>query len=302
MCQTGEHHGAARWGFSKCLIRWALIRQSSDKNVYLPAQKSMTIQFYVHSIAKRAKSVVLLDSGAMENFMNLAYANWLRLPIKQLPQPRPILNIDGTENKSSKLKYYMDLNVRTGQNTMMLQFFLSDLGEHKVILRYPWFAATQPRIDWKKGCIDHSQLPIVLRAPNTQRATFIPGIRNVPRPIWKERYFLCRITIHPDQPEDADLTKVPKEFHHHAKVFSKQCSQRLPKRTVWDHSIELLLNALKSLVGRLLRLPQDKIREIEKFMMGHLQRGTIRTGKGPYAASFFFVKKADGKLRPVQDY
>jgi hypothetical protein len=56
----------------------------------------------------------------MENFMNLAYAKWLRLPIKQLPEPRPVLNVDGTENKSGKLKYYTDLNVRTGQNTTML--------------------------------------------------------------------------------------------------------------------------------------------------------------------------------------
>ena len=90
--------------------------------------------------------------------MHLAYAKCLRLPIKQLPEPRPVLNIDSMENKSGKLKYYTDLNVRTGQNTTTLQFFLSDLGEHKVILRYPWFTATQPRIDWKKGWINHSQL------------------------------------------------------------------------------------------------------------------------------------------------
>ena len=262
----------------------------------------MTIRFYVHSIAKRAESIALLDSGVTENFMNLAYAKWLQLPIKQLPEPRPVLNVDGTENKSGRLKYYTDLNVQTGQNTTTLRFFLSDLGEHKVILGYPWFVATQPRIDWKKGWIDHSQLPVVLRAPNTQRAIFVPRIRNIPRPTQKERYFLCRVTVHPEQPEDADLTKVPEEFHRHAKVFSEQKSQHLPKRTVWDHAIELLPNAPKSLAGRLLRLPQDEIREIDKFTAEHLQRGTIRAGKGPYAASFFFVKKADGKLRPVQDY
>ena len=115
---------------------------------------------------KRAKSVALLDSGAMENFINLSYAKWLQLPIKQLPQLRLVLNVNGTENKSGKLKYYTDLNIQTGQNTTMLQFFLSDLEEHKVILGYLWFAATQPRIDWKRGLIDHSQLPIIIRAPN----------------------------------------------------------------------------------------------------------------------------------------
>ena len=189
-----------------------------------------------------------------------------------------------------------------GQNTTTLRFFLSDLREQKVILGYPWFTATQPRIDWKKGWIDHSQLPIVLRAPNAQKATFVLRIRNVPQPVQKERYFLCRVIVHLEQPEDADLTKVPEEFHRHMKVFSKQKSQWLPRRMAWDHTIELLPNALKSLAGRLLRLPQDKIREIKKFTAEHLQQGMIRAGKGPYAASFFFVKKADGKLRPVKDY
>jgi hypothetical protein len=129
------------------------------------------------------------------------------------------------ENKSGKLKYYTNLNVRMGQNTTTLRFFLSDLREQKVILGYPWFAATQPRIDWKKGWIDHSQLPIVLRAPNAQKATFVLRIRNVPQPVQKERYFLCRVIVHLEQPEDADLTKVPEEFHRHMKVFSKQKSQ-----------------------------------------------------------------------------
>ena len=95
------------------------------------------------------------------------------------------------ENKTGKLKYYTDLNIQTGQNMTTLQFFLSDLGEHKVILGYPWFVATQPRIDWKRGWINHAQLPIVIQAPNTQKAIFVPGICNVPQPTQKEKYFLC---------------------------------------------------------------------------------------------------------------
>jgi len=34
----------------------------------------------------------------------------------------------------------------------------------------------------------------------------------------------------------------------------------------------------------------------------HLKRGTIRRSKSPYVASFFFIKKKNGKLRPVQDH
>jgi hypothetical protein len=48
------------------------------------------------------------------------------------------------------------------------------LGEHKAILGYPWFVAVQPNIDWRKGWIDHTQLPIILQALNAQKAIFTP--------------------------------------------------------------------------------------------------------------------------------
>jgi hypothetical protein len=106
--------------------------------------------------------------------MNLTYTKWLRLPIKKLPAPRRLFNVDGTENKSGALQYYTDLQVRTGATNTSLRFFLSDLGEHKAILGYPWFTATQPRIDWKRGWIDHSQLPVILKADNAKKAIFVP--------------------------------------------------------------------------------------------------------------------------------
>ena len=98
----------------------------------------------------------------MENFMNLTYARWMRLPIKKLEVPRKLFNVDGTENKSGSLQYYTDLDVHTGTMITPLHFFLSDLRDHRVILGYSWFAAAQPNIDWKWGWIDHTQLPVIL--------------------------------------------------------------------------------------------------------------------------------------------
>ena len=111
----------------------------------------MTVRCYLHSIAKRAEAIALVDSGATENFMNLQYTKWLRLPIKRLDNPRPVFNVDRTRNKSGDLQHYTDLAVRTGKQMTTLRFFLSDLGDNKLILGYPWFAATQPRINWKTG-------------------------------------------------------------------------------------------------------------------------------------------------------
>src|SRR5712672_3315589 len=139
-------------------------------------RKSMTVCTYIHSPSKRAETTALLDSGATENFMNLAYAKWLKLPIKMLRYPRPLFNIDGSTNKQGDLKFYSDLVVRTGTTRKNMRFFLSDLGNHQLILGYPWFAAYQPRIDWARGWIDVSQLPIVISAPDA------PKIYSSPRP------------------------------------------------------------------------------------------------------------------------
>jgi hypothetical protein len=64
----------------------------------------------------------------------------------------------------------------------------------------------------------------------------------------------------------------------------------------------LLPNAPATLPARLLPLNQKEQEEMEKFMEEHLSRGTIQQSWSPYAANFFFIKKKDGKLRPVQDY
>jgi len=134
----------------------------------------MTLRFFVHSIAKRAEAIALVDSGATKNFMNLTYAKWLQLPIKQMDEPRKLLNIDGTENKSGELRYYTSLQVQTGTSHTNLQFYLIELGEQKAILGYPWFATAQPKIDWKRGWINHTQLPIILRTNDAKRAIFVP--------------------------------------------------------------------------------------------------------------------------------
>jgi hypothetical protein len=64
--------------------------------------------------SKRAEAIALLDSGAMENFMNLEYTKYLQLPIQHLKEPRKLFNVDGTLNKSGELLYFTDLQTQTG--------------------------------------------------------------------------------------------------------------------------------------------------------------------------------------------
>ena len=161
----------------------------------------------MHSSLKRAETTVLVDSGATENFFNLSYARYLGLPIKRLEHTRKLYNVDGTENKSGELKYYTDLRMQMGQHFCTLQFFLTDLGENKCILGYPWFMASQPCIDWRKGWLDYEQLPLVFRAPGVEKAKFIPRSWNMPRPI-RPQYFIGGIV---EQDKD-NLAKIPPEY------------------------------------------------------------------------------------------
>jgi hypothetical protein len=260
-----------------------------------------------------------LDSGATENFIELKYAEWLQLPIKRLSQPRQLFNVDGTENRMGKLQFYTNLKVQTGTQHTVMRFFLTELGTNKMILGYPWFAAVQPNIDWKRGWIDHMQLPIVIRAPDAAKATFTPRTKNIPRPIHHDQYYIGRVTFRPGKiPEESiedifpnrnktttpaePIKGIPSEYQRHSKVFSEEALQRLPQHTIWDHAIELLDGAPTTLPGRLLPLTQEERQEAHNFIAEHLKRGTIQLSNSPYAANFFFVKKKDKKLCPVQDY
>ena len=108
----------------------------------------MQLHLFIHLSQKRAKTTALLDSGATKNFISMQYAKELQLPIKHLQWPRPVYNVDGTQNKNGDIEHYTDLEMQTGNQRVWLQFFLTDLADQKAILGYLWFAANQPKINW----------------------------------------------------------------------------------------------------------------------------------------------------------
>jgi len=99
-----------------------------------------------------------------------------------------------------------------------------------------------------------------------------------------------------------NLTPIPMEYRRHQKVFSEEAAQRFPESCIWDHAIELKPGTPSTLPGKIYTLSQLELQELQKFVKEHLAKGYIHPSKSPYAAPFFFIKKKDGKLRPVQDY
>ena len=221
----------------------------------------MSIKVYVNTSNKRAETSALLDSGATENFITTHYANWLRLPIKQLPRARKVCNVDGTSNKQGDITHFTDLEVQTGAKRVKMRFFLTDLGEQKVILGYPWFAAMQPKVDWARAWIDYEQLPVVLRTPDAHKAIFTPAkdklsrvkasFRNLAKKLRKiqseDRMFVTRVYVKPQitsashrQPKHPNWqkrNKARKRLHHYQNTIkdTPMCSANKKPRDSQDH-------------------------------------------------------------------
>jgi len=283
--------GDANWQLAH-IVR--LQRTITDDQVYMSACKSMTVRFYMHSAKKWAEGIALIDSGATENFMSLNYAQWLGLPIKRLEKPRRLFNVDRTENKAGKLQFYTNVSLQTGTKHTNHWFFLSDLGEVKAIFSYPWFADTQPKIDWSRGWIDSSQLPIILWSPDVQKAQFIAkdsrtAIRRTIEgttirraQIWPTAWeaiwqiiakgrlclFIRNLQIRQAKQDilPEELKTIPQEYHRHLKVFSEKAAAHLPPDHPWNHAIELKPDAPASIRGRIYPLTQLENEALEKHI------------------------------------
>ena len=191
-----------------------------------------------------------------------------------------------------------------------MRFFLTNLGPQNIILGYPWFAASQPKIDWAKGWMDYAQLPVVLRTSNSRSLKTLP--RNAPRVKKKDAIYVgyvafptkgqtaaSRLAEEHDKPNTDPL---PDKYKRHAHVFGEKESQHFPGPRLWDHAIELKSGAPSTIPGKIYALTQTEQEALTKFVDEHLKKGYIKPSKSPYASPFFFIKKKDGKLRPVQDY
>lgn len=94
---------------------------------------------------------------------------------------------------------------------------------------------------------------------------------------------------------------VPEQYRRYMSVFSKAESERLPEHKLHDHAIELVPEA-KGFHAKVYPLSKPEQEELDKFLAENLKKGYIQPSKSPMALPFFFVKKKDRALRPVQDY
>ena len=102
--------------------------------------------------------------------------------------------------------------------------------------------------------------------------------------------------------EGKKKVEIPVMYDHFKHLFSEEASQRFPPSRPWDHAIELKPDTPDAIPCKVYPMMPTEDKALEEFIQEQYEKGYIRPSKSPYASPFFFIKKRDSKLRPVQDY
>jgi hypothetical protein len=181
-----------------------------------------------------------------------------------------------------------------------------------VLLGYPWLATFEPRFNWRSAVIDKCALPIIITSINPRIVKHQPVIatglsEDEKQSIIRQLETECHIQgVATDLAIQAGVeqneAELPKEYKEFARLFSDEAADRFPPSRDWDHAIDLKPGAPDALDCKVYPMTRGKDTALEKFLDKMVAKGYIRPSKSPYASPFFFVKKKDRKLRPVQDY
>jgi hypothetical protein len=157
----------------------------------------------------------LIDSGMTENFINYRTAVWWRLNTKDLWYPCKVYNVDGTENQGGIISKSCVLRVRQGEQQIAQWFYVTNFGQDRVILGYPWLREFNLEIDWEEGQLIGEEVKL-------------EEIGVVWEEYKKQRTKICKMHFAQDwaikgreqqQQESVEAKGIPAEYQWHHKVF-----------------------------------------------------------------------------------
>ena len=267
----------------------------------------------------------LVDSGATGGFINERLVEERGFEREPLPLPVPVYNADGTPNRGGEITHVVRMRLQVQDHTEVCALAVTDTGKSDVIIGFNWLRKHNPEIDWEKGELKFTRCPASCKRERLQDVWAEEDQEDIQE---GDRIFITR--IYPDtalprrnaaqlramgsvatklaaaaneaKGEQRIEDNVPEHYlRDYRSVFEKDQFDKLPARKKWDHAIELKPGA-EPVKGRNIPLNPTEQRELDAFIKEHLETGRIRPSKSPWALPFFFVKKKDGKLRPVQDY
>jgi hypothetical protein len=167
-------------------------------------------------------------------------------------------------------------------------------------LGYPWLWEFNPEIDWERGILVGEGV----RLEEIGMAWEEYKEQQQQIKIHKT-YFAQEWAIQGrDQRQQESIQEkgIPREYQRHHKVFSDQQATRFPPSRPEDHAIKLVPGAPETINCKVYPLTLAEQEATKKFLEENEHLGYIEKTDSPWSLPWFFIKKKDRTLRPVQDY
>ncbi|KAF5362768.1 hypothetical protein D9758_011724 [Tetrapyrgos nigripes] len=138
----------------------------------------------------------LIDSSAEGIIINSQFAQRNQLTLLPIKNPFPVRNVDSSENTMGWVREYTIQNLRIysrdnkAYHEEQAEFYVTDIGDHDIILGTDWLEEHNPDIDWSDSWVDMTRCPetcITAKPPvlHLKTKTLKPTITN-PRTHHKE--------------------------------------------------------------------------------------------------------------------
>ena len=255
----------------------------------------------------------LVDSGATENFIDIRTAERWGLPQKTLSNPRPIVNVDGTENKAGAVTKVCILDVQYQKGQQLQRFYITDLGFDWVLLGYPWLHEFNPHINWKEGEVQEEVTFKTMtnaweRWRELRRTALVAQVQvdlvTVDETVIRRDMYVLqkseltmieercdakwgavvsRTNFAQDWAREANeakqvlalTAKVPNEYCQHELVFSEEAAKCFPPSRPEDHAIRLKPGAPAEINCKIYPLTKTELEATRKFLDDNLALGFI---------------------------
>ncbi|SJL19064.1 uncharacterized protein ARMOST_22671 [Armillaria ostoyae] len=259
----------------------------------------------------------LVDSGCTSSAINRAFVQQHHLDTVKTAIPIIVYNADGSRNKGGDITEYVEVRLTIGNHEERIDLAVTDLGAKDLYLGHDWLKRHNPVINWETGTVIFGRcscvknpFPLPDADPDDRWDEELEDGDTI-LAVNMEEELVIRAVHHANDLAAAAHAKetpktfeelVPPDYRSFRDLFSKENFDELPERKPWDHAIELIPNAKSTLDCKVYPLNRNEQEQLDKFLDENLDSGRIKESKSPFASPFFFVKKKDGSLRPVQDY
>jgi hypothetical protein len=269
----------------------------------------------------------LVDSGSTGSCIDSDFVKARNIATKKVACPIPIYGADGTPSASGIVTEYVEMEMQINDHKERITLAITGLGKEDIFLGHEWLQYHNPSIDWKRK---HLYFDRCLRHCNARLYDNIvePEDELEPEPVDGEEIIdegerllmidmskamdICahytpsqEMAVEEERKKKREKTveeDLPAYLQDYRDVFDKKEFDELPPSRPWDHAIELIEGADTTFKCQLYGLSHEERAQLDEFLKENLRTGRIRVSNSPMASPFFFVKKKDGRLHPVQDY